>query len=328
MKPAVDIIIINWNHRKYLENCLEALRTQTYPALDITIVDNGSADGSVEWLSRYYPHLRLLTFGENQGFSRAFNYAVQSATNPFVLSLNPDVVVQGEFVAELVLAISEEERIGIVNPKLLRADNTALLDSTGLFLDRRRRPYDRGQMCDDRGQYDNHREVFGACGAAALYRRTMLEDLSYDGEYFDEDFFAYYEDVDLAWRAQVRGWRAIYAPQAIATHIRGWGDTLRKHQGRFDGRGPRLALCNRYLTIVKNDTLGNFLPDLPLIIASEIPRLAYMAIRKPSVLLGLADFFQKIPSIWRKRRQIQHRQLIGAHQIRHWFVQPRCKEGT
>jgi GT2 family glycosyltransferase len=328
MKPAVDIIIINWNNRNYVENCLDALKTQTYPALEITIVDNGSTDGSIEWLTRSYPHLHLLSFGENCGFSRAFNQAVDSTTKPLILSLNPDVVVQPGFVVELVQTMSKDDQIGIVAPKLLRADNPAVLDSTGLFIDRRRRPYDRGQSCDDRGQYDNQREVFGACGAAALYRRTMLDDLSHNGEYFDEDFFAYYEDVDLAWRAQALGWRAIYAPQAIATHIRGWGDTLRKCQDRRDWNGPRLALCNRYLTIAKNDTLNNFMLDMPLILAAEIPRLVYIAIRKPSILLGIADFFQKLPSIWRKRQQIRRRQLIGDHQLRHWFIQPRCKEGN
>jgi GT2 family glycosyltransferase len=325
MQPAVNTIIVNWNHRNYLESCLKALKTQTYPTLEITIVDNGSVDGSVEWLTHYYPGLQLLAFSENAGFSRAFNYAVKSTTHPFILSLNPDVVVQPGFVAELIQTISEDDRIGVVTPKLLRADDPAFLDSTGLFIDRRRRPYDRGQLCTDRGQFDNLRVVFGACGAAALYRRTMLEDLAYNGEYFDEDFFAYYEDVDLAWRAQARGWQAIYTPRAIAAHVRGWGDTIRKSQERREWKGPRLALCNRYLTIVKNDTLHNLILDIPLILAAEIPRLVYFAMRKPSLLLGIVDFFQKLPSIWRKRRQIRHRQLIGDDQLRHWFMQSHYK---
>ena len=322
MKPALDIIIVNWNHRKHLENCLEALKNQTYLPFEITIVDNNSLDGSVEWITQHYPHLHLLTFSENVGFSRAFNHAVNNTTGSFILSLNPDVVAQPVCIAELIETIGEEERIGIVTPKLLRADDLTFLDSTGLFLDRRRRPYDRGQLCADRGQYDSQREVFGACGAAALYRRTMLEDLAQDGEYFDEDFFAYYEDIDLAWRAQARGWKALYAPHAIAAHLRGWGDTLHKCQERREWRGPRLALCNRYLTIVKNDAFYNFLLDTPLILAAEIPRLVYIAIIKPSILLGIIDFFRKLPSIWRKRRQIRSRQLIGDRQMRQWFLQP------
>lgn len=323
MNLVVDIIIVNWNHRKHLETCLEALIHQIYPTLKITIVDNGSQDGSVEWLTQHYPHLHLLTFSENIGFSRAFNYAVKNTTGDFILSLNPDVVAQPTCIAELILTIGEDERIGIVTPKLLRADDPALLDSTGLFLDRRRRPYDRGQLSADRGQYDSQREVFGACGAAALYRRSMLEDLAYDGEYFDEDFFAYYEDVDLAWRAQARGWKALFAPRAIATHLRGWGDTLRKSPDRIEWRGPRLALCNRYLTIVKNDALRYFLLDTPIILAAEIPRLLFLVFKKPSILLGIPDFFHKLPAIWRKRRQIRDRRLMADPQMRHWFLQPR-----
>jgi GT2 family glycosyltransferase len=301
---------------------LKAIRAQTYPNLEITIVDNGSVDHSVEWLAQNYPQLHVFAFNENRGFSRAFNYAVHHTTGPFILSLNPDVVVRAGFVAELVQTMDEDQQIGIVTPKLLRADNPALLDSTGLFLDQRRRPYDRGQLHEDRGQYDTVGEVFGACGAAALYRRRMLEDLALGDEYFDEDFFAYYEDVDLAWRAQARGWRAVYAPEAIATHVRGWGDTLRKSREKREWRGLRLAICNRYLTIVKNDSLRYFILDTPKILVTEIPRLAYLALRQPSTLLGFVDFFRKLSSIRCKRKQIRSRQLVDDTRIRQWFVQP------
>lgn len=322
MKPIVEIIIVNWNHRNYLGSCLEAIRAQTYPNLEITIIDNGSVDHSLDWLAQNYPQLHVFAFNENRGFSVGFNHAVHHTTGPFILSLNPDVVVQPDFVAELVQAMDMDQQIGIVAPKLLRADNPALLDSTGLFLDHRRRPYDRGQLHEDLGQYDTQEEVFGACGAAAFYRRGMLEDLALDGEYFDEDFFAYYEDVDLAWRAQARGWRAVYAPKAIATHVRGWGDTLRKCREKREWKGLRLAICNRYLTIVKNDAIRYFIVDMPQILVTEIPRLAYLAVKQPSTLLGFVDFFQKLSSIRCKRKQIRDRQLVDDTRIRQWFVQP------
>lgn len=246
-----------------------------------------------------------------------------SSTNPLILSLNPDVVVQSGFVFELVQAMNEDERIGIVAPKLLRAEDPSILDSTGLFIDRRRRPYDRGQGTDDHDQYNNNTEIFGACGAAVLYRRRMLDDLKIMGEYFDEDFFAYYEDADLAWRAQVRGWRSVYAPKAVAIHVRGWADTLRKHQGKNNAKGPRLALCNRYLMTVKNDSLKHFVMDMPLILLAEIPRLFYLAIRRPAALLGVTDFFRKVPKAYHKRQYIRRHSIIDDHLIRHWFTQSR-----
>lgn len=211
----------------------------------------------------------------------------------------------------------------MVAPKLLRADDPTRLDSTGLFIDRRRRPYDRGQGQVDRGQYDAQPYAFGACGAAALYRRAMLEDVAVEGEYVDEGFFAYCEDADLAWRAQLRGWQCAYAPQAVATHVRGWGDTLRKHgHARKNVRGLRLALRNRYLMALRNDAWRYLLADLPRILAAELPRLAYAALTVPPLLLGLADLLRAWPSALRKRQSIRARRTVDDGDLRHWFVSP------
>jgi len=329
---SVSVIIVNWNHGRFLKDCLDALLAQeqsstalgTSPQFDVTVVDNGSTDGSPDWVARRYPDIRLLALPDNRGFSRAFNQAACCTDGTFVLSLNPDVTVRPRFIFEMVHAMEPDEYTGMVAPKLLRTDETAVLDSTGLFLDRRRRPYDRGQGEADRHQYDTQPYVFGACGAAALYRRAMLEDLALNGEYLDEDFFAYYEDADLAWRAQLRGWRCVYAPRAVATHARGWGDTLRKkgHTAKDSG-GPRLALRNRYLMIVKNDALSYFLADLPRILAAELPRLAYAALAAPEVLLGIPDLIRAWPSALRKRQQIRSRRTVDDAVVRRWFVAPK-----
>ena len=158
----VSVIVVNWNHGRLLKDCLDALLAQEYPStglrasgqLDITVVDNGSTDGSPGWIARCYPDIHLLTFPDNRGFSRAFNQGARCTDSPYVLSLNPDVTVRPSFILEMVHAITRDERVGMVAPKLLRADEPTVLDSTGLFIDRRRRPYDRGQGKVDRGQYD------------------------------------------------------------------------------------------------------------------------------------------------------------------------------
>jgi len=345
----VSVIIVNWNHGRFLKDCLNALQAQEYPSpalgpsevegirispqvhgLDIVVVDNGSTDGSPDWIARSYPDIRLLAFHDNRGFSRAFNQGARSTDSPYVLSLNPDVTVRPGFIHEMVYALCQDERIGMVAPKLLRADDPRILDSTGLFIDRRRRPYDRGQGKIDHGQYDTQPHVFGACGAAALFRRTMLDDLALGGaEYFDESFFAYYEDADLAWRAQLRGWRCVYAPRAVATHARGWGDALRK-KGRAakSARGPRLALRNRYLMTIKNDAPAYFLVDLPQILAAELPRMAYTAWVAPRALLGLLDLVRVWPSALRKRQQIRSRRTVAGQVVRQWFVTPEDAAAT
>lgn len=319
--PSVSAIIVNWNQGHLIPDCVDALLGQHYRFLDVTITDNGSRDGSQEWIARRYPDVRLLPFSDNQGFARAFNWGVRHTAGDFVLSVNPDTIVTQCFVEEMVQAVARSECTGIVAPKLLRPGDPAVLDSTGLFVDRRRRTYDRGQGERDQGQYDDQTAVFGACGAAALYRRTMLEDLALDGEYFDEDFFAYYEDADLAWRAQSRGWHCVYAPQAVATHARGWGDTLRKRGHAAPSvSGPRLALRNRYLMTIKNDAATHFLCDLPDILASELPRLVYAALTRPRILLGLVDLARAWPAASSKRREIRRRRTVSDATVRRWFA--------
>ena len=216
--PAVAVIVINWNHGWCLAHCLEALLTQD-GSLEVWVVDNASSDGSVEMVRARFPGVRVICNPENVGFARAFNQAARATDAPLLLSLNPDVTVRQGFVKELVEAARSEARAGMAAPKLLQASAPEMLDSTGLFVDRRRRPWDRGQGKPDRGQYDDDTVIFGACGGAALYKREMLEDIRLGQEYMDEDFFAYYEDADLAWRAQARGWQAVYAPRAVAAHV-------------------------------------------------------------------------------------------------------------
>ena len=318
----VSVVIVNWNHLSFLKPCLDSISTQVYEPINIVVIDNASEDGSPGWIRKNYPGIFLICFRENRGFSVALNEGIRTTDAPFILSLNPDVVLQPECLAQMVRAMLAESKVGIISPKLLRSENKQLLDSTGLFINRSRCPYDRGQGEVDRGQYDQDRQVFGACGALALYRREMLEDVAFGNEYFDEDFFAYYEDADLAWRAQLCGWRAVYEPHAEGSHVRGWGDSLHK-QRKKDSVGPRLALRNRYLMCLKNDRLSNFLSDLPYLLASELPRLFYATITRPSVLLGAVDFFALSNNILRKRQSLWQKAGVKEMNLRHWFIHSR-----
>ena len=316
----VTIVIVNWNHLPFLKTCLDSISTQDYKSFDVVVIDNASTDGSPEWILTNYPGILLKCFKENRGFSAALNEGIRATDAPFILSVNPDVVLQSDCLVQMIKVMLEEPKVGIVSPKLLRFENNQLLDSTGLFINRCRCPYDRGQGEIDRGQYDQDTQVFGACGALALYRREMLEDLAFNNEYLDENFFAYYEDADLAWRAQLCGWHAVFEPHAVGSHVRGWGDSLRK-QRRKDPMGPRLALRNRYLMSLKNDRLSNFMADLPLILAAELPRLMYAAFNMPSVLLGVFDFMALFRTIVQKRRYLWQKAGVKESNLRPWFVE-------
>ena len=325
--PLVSIIIVNWNHAQYLKRCLDSLSIQDFRDFDICIVDNGSADGSGEWIANTYPEMNTMSFPDNRGFAKAFNWGVKHTSGEFVLSLNPDVFVERNFLQEIVKSMSQDESVGIVSPKLLRVEDATIIDSTGLFINRLRRPYDRGQGEIDKKQYDNSLQIFGACGAAALYRRSMLVDVAPDDEFFDEDFFAYYEDADLAWRAQLRGWNAKYAPEAVARHVRGWGDTLRKGKKLSrDNIGPRLALRNRWIMILKNDTARYFLLDFPFIMVTEVSRLLYMAIFAPDALWGLRDILASSRAAREKRENIRKRMTVDDASLRPWFKSDKKKQ--
>ena len=295
IKRLVSIVIVNWNHGAFLTDCLNALEKQTYSPIEILVIDNASSDGSPQSIVKDFPNVKLTTFKENFGFSKAFNYGVKVTQSEFILSLNPDVVTTPEFLGKLVEIMDLNEKVGITAPKLMRANDPSLIDSTGLFLNRLRKPFDRGQNEVDNHQYDEQTEIFGACGAAALYRREMIEKVSINGEFLDEDFFAYYEDVDVSWRAKKLGWRCVYAPSAIASHVRGWGDTLHK-QGdqKFRSIGPRLALRNRYLMIIKNEQFRDIWLTLVLILIVDTLKNVYLLTFYPRVLLGVYRSFSLI----------------------------------
>ncbi len=207
MSPAsVSVVIVTWNSASFIGGCLESLRALAHPPEETVVIDNDSSDGTAAIVRERFPEVRLIPMGGNVGFCRANNRGIGETTCPFVLVLNPDTTLDAGFLDELLPAF-DDPRVGSAAGKLLRFDGVTL-DSAGQVLGRSRQPIDRGFGALDRGQYAADAEIFGACGAAALYRRTMLAEIADGpGRYFDEAFFAFYEDLDLAWRARRAGWR-------------------------------------------------------------------------------------------------------------------------
>jgi GT2 family glycosyltransferase len=290
-KAPVAVVIVTWNSAPFLGPCLFSLRALVRPPEEIIVVDNASSDGTAAIVRETFPEVRLIETGGNAGFCRANNLGIARSTSPFVLVLNPDTTLDARFLEEL-LPVFEDPRVGIAAGKLLRFDGVTL-DSAGQMLGRSRQPIDRGFGTKDSGQYDQDAKIFGACGAAALYRRTMLEQIK-DGPglYFDETFFAFYEDLDLAWRARRAGWRAIYRYRATGRHARG-GATTAAGPKRFTallGRSPEvrfLVARNRWLTILRNDRPGDFMLSLPFVLARDIATLGAIVVTSPGVLARL-----------------------------------------
>lgn len=236
----VTILIVNWNGREWLESLMPTLETQTFPAFDIVVVDNGSTDGSCAWLAQHWPQVRVIALSENVGFAKANNVGIDATNAPFVLALNNDTLPEPQFVAEMVNGMADAA-VGMVAARVVQWQDATLLDSAGIDVNQFGMAFQRG-WGDSAENHTTPQQIFGPSGAAALYRREMLDEIGR----FDETFFAYYEDVDLAWRAQRAGWRCQYQPTAIVKH---WHSAT---GNRVTNLKLRLLSRNKWLTLAKN----------------------------------------------------------------------------
>ena len=213
-QPTLSVIIPNWNGLHYLPQCLDALRRQTYRPLEVIVVDNASTDGSVAGVKARYPEVRLLELDRNLGLTGGINRGIQIAGGEFVASLNNDTEVTPAWAERLVEALLAHPEAGMAASKMLLFDRRDVLHSAGDACGVDGIPVNRGVWQKDTGQFDHEETIWGACGGAVAYRRAMLDDIGA----FDEDLFMYCEDVDLNWRAQLAGYRCVFAPQAIVYH--------------------------------------------------------------------------------------------------------------
>ena len=325
----VSIIVINWNGKRFLQECLQSLYAQTCRDVEVILIDNDSTDGSRELLREHASRCRLLLNSANLGYCGAANLGISASRGDYVLILNPDVTLSPDFLEKLASCAERNPQVGSLTGKLLRFDHQTL-DSAGQFLRKNLTPLERGYDQPDTGQYNVAEYVFSSCGAAAFYRRKMLEDIQLDGEYFDDAYFAFYEDLDIGWRAQLFGWKAYYLPDAVAHHYRGGGFSSPSAPASWVERLPfaprvsftgkprfvqRHILKNRYLTLIKNADWSELFIGLPKIARLEFLILGYMLLARPSLLAAWGDVLKLLPQAWRWRRHIQGRRVVDAAYI-------------
>ncbi|RMD96896.1 MAG: glycosyltransferase family 2 protein [Deltaproteobacteria bacterium] len=321
---TVSVVIVNWNGGELIDGCLRSLQAQDYPGpIETIVVDNASTDGSPARILEAFPGIRMIRNHRNRGFAAAQNQGLRIATGRYCLPLNFDIVLTPSFLSEMVAAIGEDPAIGIVSGKLLRLDSRTaserIIDSTGIVMPFHF-PVARGQEEADRGQYDTPCEVFGACGAAPLYRREMLTDIAIRGEFFDETFVTYVEDVDLSWRAQLRGWRCRYTPRAVAFHLRG---ATRRENPREQEVYYRIGYRNRYLMLVKNLLPGTIREHWRLILWREFAFIDLCLRRHPPYLIfqAILGALLRLPIALWKRRLIMRRVTVERERIERFFFE-------
>jgi len=222
MAIRVSIIIPHWNKAEYLPTCLESLLGQSYPHFEVVLVDNGSTDDSLAILERDYPWVEVIALEANLGFAKAVNIGIRATGGELVAPFNNDVEADPRWLEELVGALERHPEAGMATPKLLLFQRREVINAAGDFYGLDGVPGNRGVWQKDEGQFDQEEWVFGPIGAASLFRRSMLEAIALPtdegAQVLDEEFVSYCEDVDLAWRGQLAGYRCIYVPTALAYH--------------------------------------------------------------------------------------------------------------
>ena len=318
----VSVTIVTYNSGRFIRRCLESVLEQKYPNKEVIVIDNASVDGTTDILEQFEDRCTVVYNDENIGFAAAQNQAIGMSTGEWVLTLNPDVLLLPNFIGALVEAGRLDTGAGTVCGKLLTILATfdlpdkPLVDSTGIYFTPMLRHLDRGSQEVDNGHYLKNEYVFGATAAAALYRRTMIDDVSIDGEFFDPDFFVYREDADVAWRAQLLGWRCIYTPHARGYHVR---NVLPGNRRALHPDINMHSVKNRFLMRIKNITGDVYRRNWLSITMRDIIVVGCCLIREQSSLKAFGYVLRNWKRVLDKRRAIMGRKRVSDDYIASWF---------
>ncbi len=295
---AVDVVIPTYNGRHHLEGCLPALRRQTHPRVRVLVVDNGSADGTLEWLESEFPWVERIALGRNLGFSAAVNAGIRYSTAPFIALLNNDTVPSDDWVRALAAGLVGDSSAGFATSKIVSLDDPSIMDNAGDGFGRKGISYPIGYLEPDVGQYETPRHVFGACGAACIFRREMFDRIGV----FDEDFFAYHEDADISFRARLAGYECLFVPGAVVRH-RGSATSGTK----INPFTVYLSTRNNLHVLMKNMPIRLLLRYLPWLVWGQAYWFLKMAVKEgmwaawtTGLIAGLRDSARML----RKRRAI------------------------
>ncbi len=321
-RSRAAVTIVTYNSARFIRQCLQCVLGQ-HPAPDeVVVVDNASGDETPDILREFERQIRVVYNDRNRGFAGGHNQALALTASDWVLVLNPDVRLPPDFLAQMVTAGARDSGVGTVCGKLLAMEADLqlpaqpVLDSTGIYFTPAMRHFDRGSKEIDTGQYDTCEYVFGATGAAALYRCEMIADISIRGEFFDEDFFVYREDADVAWRAQLLGWTCLYTPAAIGYHVR---SVLPSNRRAVASAVNMHSVKNRWYLRIKNMTGDLYRRHWVAMTARDAVIVAACLLRERTSLRAFPIVLRNVSKMRAKRREIMLRRRVSDEYLAAWF---------
>ena len=305
--PFISIVVVNYNGKKFLPDCFRSIFRQTYSRFETILVDNGSRDDSIEYTQQNFPEIKILSLSDNRGFAGGTNAGIRVAIGDFILTLNNDTILTDDFIEELIKPMVSDSSVGICASKMLFPDGK--INSTAICISRSGAAWDRGMGEPDNGQYNVPEEVFGACAGAALYRRSMLDEIGL----FDEDFFLFMEDVDLSFRARLAGWKCIYVPTARVVHFHGGTAGFRSDFSIYFG--------NRNLIwyVIKDFPARTLLLSAPWIIGRNFADIPYYILKGQgmAIIRAKIDMIKGFRTMVRKRDSVK--KILPEGMIEHWI---------
>ena len=347
---TINLVVLNGG--KYIRHCLNSVKNQTHPhnQVEINILDNGSTDETKKIIKELagefsdFLKFNLIENDKNLGMWPGHEELLKHSPGEFVIILSVDVILDKDFVLNAVKAMGKDKKIGALQPKIYSYDVRGLeirnskleiggtIDTCGFQIYKSRRIINIGHGEEDTGQFNREKEIFAVEGAVPVFRKDALKNCRVASEIADHDIFWYAEDLDVAWRMRVFGWKQLFVPGVIAWHDRqtsksnagnGWWWSYIprvKIRQQISIKKRRLEWRNLRFTIIKNDYTINILKDLPHILWREIKVLGYTIIFEPKVLGEVPNFLRLLPRILKKRGQIMKRRVASPEEMRKWFI--------
>lgn len=311
----ITVVIPNYNGIKYLSDCLKTLEEQEEgtPEFSVLVVDNGSTDGSERQLSELWPHVQKIFLPENTGFCHAVNVGIRAAATPYIVLLNNDTKVKSGFIKSLYEAITKDNKIFSVSAQMLMWDRPDLIDDAGDNYCVLGWSYARGKGRAS-SQYNKPAEIFSACGGAAIYRKSVFEEIGY----FDEEHFAYLEDLDIGYRARIFGYRNYYEPSAQVLHF-GSAST----GSRYNARKTTLASANNVYVIGKNMPVLQLLLNLPFLLLGFLVKFLFFCRKRMGILYlkGLWQGVKRCGSAAGRKAKVPFRmRRLGNYIVIQWLL--------